>query len=1075
MGFSMKNILTLIFVSIFASNLSFAQSDKIRGSVKDEFGQPFAQVTVFVKSSQNRYALTNNAGEYEVKANEGETLVFSYIGMVTVEKTVGSSSVIDVVMKADNIEMEETVVIAYGTMKKRDLTGSVSSFKAKDSEKTGIASIDDMLKGRIAGVDISGNNSPGGSKKITIRGASSISASTQPLYVIDGIPILNGGTSAGAGVGSISNIANIDPNSVASIEVLKDASSTAIYGSQGANGVILITTKKAESGVLSIDFSANLVGSVMQDNYKMMDSYDYAYYVRNAITNTYPAYHDRVPTDPNAWGSRFYYLDNWKNAPSTNWLDIITRPAFFQEYNLSMRGGSDKVKTSASASYLDNSGVVDMTNFKRYAGDLRTDFTPSKHLSFFLATKLSHINNDGVITSSTPDQAAIPTSAVMSALSYDPTVIYEKGNMEQYFLLPDGNKLVSPYANLAAQQRNSKRFDGWLSGGVSVDVSDFKLQSNFSGRYEGIKNNSFDSKWSQAGKDWGGPNGGIAEVQNYTNTHVIWTNMLHYNKVVKKNRINAMLAHEYQKNYSENQYQKSIDFPIDLLGPYNIGMADPEGHSVPVTGATEWVMLSFFGRLNYSYDSRYLFTGTFRSDGSSRFAKNHKWGYFPSGAFAWVASSEKFMKSATFIDLLKFRVSWGVTGNQSISPYQSQALMGSFPVYSNGGNKIMALRPDRIANDDLKWESTSQTNIGVDMAFFKSRLSVTVDLYKKETKDLLMNLNIPPSSGFSSIISNVGSISNKGIEVQIASTNIANNNFSWMTNFNIAFNKNRVDDLGGIDYILSGKSSYQRIIKEGEPLDCWYGLQTDGLWTQDDITFTRDKNGTVTYYIIPGRERPTIQGEALRYGSLKFKDISGKNGVPDNVINDYDRAIIGRSQPIFFGGFTNTFSIKNFTINLFMDYSYGNQVFNQMKQQYVGCTEAYNHYSVDYYFPTIYKLKDRGDGLLVEDKTNIISNGNPNGKYPINAAATAGLGGYTLDMFIEDASYLRIKELSVTYSVPSNLLKKISINRLQVMLKTTNLYTFTNYSGNDPTVVTTSDWNPYPASRTYQLGLNFNF
>ncbi len=1073
----MKHLIFLtLMVFLISSNL-FSQMKTISGIIQDENGDPLPGATVLIKNTTNG-TISNPKGEYSIYAGSNDILIFSFIGMQPAEVPVADKTTINVTLTTTGIVLDEIVAIGYGSMKKSDLTGSVVSVKATDAEKMGQTAIGDLLQGRAAGVQISGTNIAGGSRSIRIRGASSINASSEPLYVIDGLPLLNGGIRASNGVEDISSIANIDPNTIESIEVLKDASATAIYGSQGANGVIIITTKKAISGKLETNFKINNGITILEPNYKSMDAYQYAYYTRNVLTNPYPYTHDKIPVNPDDWGTRFYYLENWKAAPTTDWLDLVTRNGSFKDYALSMRGGSEKQSFSVSIGYLNNKGVVNYTNFDRFTGDFNSEIHPNDYLSFSLSSKLSYINNDGVITQSTPDQVNAPTGAVMAALSFDPTIPYDPTNMAQYFVMPDGYKVISPAVNLAAQTRNSRRYDGWLSGGMKLFFSKEKnlsFESKFSGRYGATKNNSFDTKYSRAGKDWGGANGGIAIVDNNYNLFYMWDNLINYNKKIGKHSISLLAGQEYQNNYSEGQSQRSINFPIDLLGTYNLAMADPLSHDVPGTSASEWTIMSYFGRFNYSYDSKYLATFTYRADGSSRFSKNNKWGYFPSGAVAWTISEEDFMKSLPVINFLKLRTGWGVTGNQSIGTYQSQALMGTFSAYFPEGQQTMALRPERLANDDLKWESTTQFNYGLDLSLLNSRLNFTADYYNKITKDLLMTLNIPPTSGFSSILTNVGQISNTGVELLINTRNIVKNDFIWSTTFNFAHNKNNIDDLGSKGNTYIGKSSYQEIITEGEPLGCWYGMVTDGVWTQNDLSFVRDESGTVNMSVIPGHERATLPGEVLQYGSLKLKDISGPNGVPDGVINDLDRVIVGRSQPKFFGGITNTFTIKSFSINIFCDYSFGNQVYNHMKQSFVAVNEGFNHYAVDYYFPTIYELGQNNDGLYVENKDVVLAQGNPDGKYPTNAARAAGLGGYTLDMFVEDASYFRVKELSVTYVIPGRITQKALINRCQIFLKASNLYTFTKYSGNDPTVVNSRDWNPYPTSRTYQIGANFSF
>jgi TonB-dependent starch-binding outer membrane protein SusC len=1055
----------------------FAQF-RIQGQVTDESNRPVAGATVVEEGTTNG-VITDTNGNYSISVkNPNAALVFSFIGMKREIMQVDNRTVIDVVLQPESMEIEEVVAIGYGTIRKSDVTGSVASINATEEDKLGNPSLIELLQGKAAGVLLNSSNVAGESRSIRIRGTSSINSSSEPLYVVDGFPILNGGTRAGSGINDLSIIANIDPNSIESIEVLKDASAAAIYGSQGANGVIIITTKKATGGNFVVDMKVNSGVMLLEENFRSMDSYEYAYYVRNVITNKYPFNHDKVPTDPSDWGTRFYYIDEWKDAHTTDWIDVVTRTGKFQDYSLAMRGGTDQGNFSATLGYVNNKGIVDFTDFSRFSADITTQIKPTDRITFTGITKLSFIDNDGVITQSNPDQVVNPTGAVLGALSFDPTIEYDPDDLSQYFVLPNGAKIISPAVNLAEQTRNSRRFDAWASGGMRVYLDNNEkvyFDSKVSGRYLGNKNNSFDSKFTYAGMNWGGENGGIADVRNEFTLFGMWNNILGYTDQFGKHSFGAILGQEYQYNIWEGQGQRSINFRIDQLGTYNLAMADANSHDVPNTWAGQWTILSYFGRMNYAYDDRYLLTLTYRADGSSRFSKNNKWGYFPSSAVAWRLSEEEFMESISgVLNDAKIRFGWGVTGNQSIGAYESQALMGTSSAYYPEGTQTMALRPERLANDDLKWETTTQTNIGMDLSFFNSRLNITADVYQKITKDLLMSLPIPPSSGFDRITTNVGQISNKGFELEMSSVNISKNDFSWRTMFNFARNVNNVDDLGDKGEIFQGKTSYQEIIREGEPLGQWYGLLTDGLWTQEDLTFTRDEGGTVIMTVIPGRERPTLAGEVLRFGSVKFVDVSGPDSIPDGVINDFDRVIVARSQPKFFGGLTNTFRYKNLSLRIFCDYSYGKQVYNHMKQNFVAVSEAYNHYSVDYYFPTQYELIKNDEGLYVEDQTKVINPGNPDGKYPINATRSAGLSGYVLDMFVEDASYFRIKEATFSYNLP---LKRLigTINSCQIHLKASNLYTFTKYSGYDPASIGGRDWNPYPRSRTVQLGLNLSF
>jgi TonB-linked SusC/RagA family outer membrane protein len=1064
-----------LIMAILLNTVDALAQKEIRGTVSDATeSNPIQGATVSEKNTKNTVS-TDGRGRFKIKVSgPNSILVFSNVGYETSERTVNSATTINMSLLPEAKQLGDVVVIGYGAVKKRDLTGAVSSLKVTETDKTGMSSVEDLMRGRIAGVQIAGDNTPGSASSIRIRGGTSIYASNEPLYVVDGFPILNSSVSSDRSdaPNSESPISDIDPNNIESVEVLKDASATAIYGSRGANGVILITTKKGAAGKTNFTVKSSTGVTKVVNNYPAMDSYQFAMYERSQNFR-YP--YDTPPIDTTTFAGRSFYLDDFKNLPSTNWIDQITRLGSYKEFYAGLSGGTKQTRYAGSIGYNNTKGIIKYTGNNRLTGNFSLDSKVTNFLEFGISTNLAYNDLSGVVTSNNPD-VVTSEGALVNALAFYP---FLSSNTSETIYQQNGLYLLTnPIANVRDIDKNTFYLRATMNAYLKINIlPNLNIKSMVSGRYDGRKYKSFAPSTTALGL----PFGGKGEIDNFTSLDRLIENTLNYSLVRGNHHIDAVAGMTAQKNHSEDHYQSSNLFSNQILGYNNLGAAT--NNAPPVTSASEWQLASFLGRVNYSYKDKYLLTASLRADGSSRMAADHKWGYFPAVAAAWRISDEDFMKGIDWLSGLKLRLGYGVTGNQSVPLYSSLSLMttGNAYIYPNDVPKV-GLRSTRLANSDLKWETTSQTNIGVDLSVIQGRVSLTADYYYKKTTDLLLNMPIPSAAGFNSIMKNAGSVENRGFEIDLSTVNLTGP-LEWRTSFNLAANKNKILDLGGRGNILVGKSSYQAIIMAGAPLGSWYGYQSDGIWTQDDLTYTRSAGGVATYTVVPGHEHAQVPGEVLTYGLRKYKDINN-----DGVINDNDRSIIGRSQPKFFGGITNSFSYHGFSLSFFLEYSYGRQLFDMTRSNFVDATGGYNHFAVDRYYPTVYALVPDGNGNLVEDRNQVLEPGNPNGKYPL--FSQGGLGGWTIDQFVEDGSYIRMKDLTISYSLPSHshLLNAMKMSQCQVWIRASNLFTITSYPGNDPAInsdgasnsggaglLSGKDWSSYPLYKTYAIGINLNF
>lgn len=1015
----------------------FAQDSKliiITGKITSQSGDAIPGASVRVKGSTSGTS-SNESGEFTITVKDNKSiLIISHIGYAEKEVAVKNKSTLNIILEENKNELSQVVVIGYGTVKKSDLTGSVASIKSDELKSVPVTSFDQAMQGRAAGVQVTQTSGkPGSEASIRIRGTSSINAGNEPLYVIDGLLVSSDGGDMTTGVTlgpRIGALAAINPSDIESIEILKDASATAIYGSRGANGVVLITTKRGKSGTGTVSFDMYYGQQEVAHKLDVLNAAQFANFVNDAKLNA-----NATPI----------YVNPKNLGEGTDWQGELFRTAPMASYQLSFSGADEKTKYSLSGGYFDQDGIIINSNFKRYTFRANLDRELSKKLTVGTSISYANINSTGVLT----NNGTIVPGVVTAALLFNPVLpVYDSTVKGGYTFENDrGKTLGNPIAD--AKEYNSYTTSSRILGNFYARykiTKDLEFKSSFGIDGFTQKENSFGPnflKRTQASKG----EAALGTVQGLT-----WLNenTLTYNKNWKeKHSINALLGFTTQKFKNESLFAYAFDFPDSRTGYHSI--ASGLNPQKPFNSESQWSLVSYLGRINYSFLDKYLLTATGRIDGSSKFADGKKYGFFPSGAFAWKVIKEDFMQHVKFISDLKFRTSYGVIGNQAIPPYQSLALIGPYGegVFnsSNGPEVYTGLEPLSYVNKNLKWESTKQLDIGVDVSFFHNRLSVTADYYQKKTFDLLLSTPIPTTSGFSSTVLNVGNIVNKGFDFDIRSINTTGE-LKWNTSLNISVNKNKITNLNTqTDILLLGGS----LLRTGKPIGTFYGYIFDGIFQTDQEAASSP--------VLSGQE-PTSPNPAsiARAGDRKYRDINH-----DGKIDANDRTLLGSAQPDFTFGFNNSFSYKNIELSLFFQGSQGNKMANFNNLDLLNFTGQNN--------------------VLAEAGLNRWTPENHNNKYPRALSSGSIDFGVFSSAIVEDASYVRLKNVTLAYRIPEGIINKAKIKSLRIFVGATNLWTITNYTGYDPeantygqsTTLIGIDAGGYPQARTYTVGINAGF
>lgn len=1074
---------------------------KITGTVLDESNQPMIGVTVRVQGTKTAFT-TDLDGKFTVDVPESSTLIFSYIGYNDYSLKVGNRDNYTVKMQSSNEALDEVVVIGYQTIKRRDLTGSVASVTGESIASMPVSNIAQAMQGKLPGVNITSQDGrPDASISIRVRGGGSISQSNEPLILVDGI--------------TVSSLDDIPSDQVESIDVLKDASSTAIYGARGANGVILVTTKGAKEGKVSVTYNGYAKFNTPTKYLDTLAPYDYLSFVWANAAASGDAY--RIPFEKlygigDYQGNNTGGIESYRGMANSDVQKDVYDSSFSHNHDLTITGGTDKTRVLFSANYMDEEGMKINSYARRASFSFKVNQKLGKNVDVSIDTRYSDrrtmgdestTNGSGSLLSSSYRFRPIATNNILGDLD-----ALREGNMEMYGRESQWDRYspaarIGDYEPLYIKQRLRGTFSlNWrIIDGLTyhTDLSYNKkwqeekiwggaIYNNYMNDTTGEKLYAGNVKWAKSGS-WG----------------LRWTNTMSYDFkfLPQEHKLNMLLGHEVTDSGGDEIEINASHFPSNFTKDNAFAMINQYDKSKGTSNFFSGIniperILSFFGRVNYSLLDRYLLTFTFRADGSSKFSPDHRWGYFPAAAVGWRISEEPFMKNTRdWLDNLKLRFSYGTVGNDGISSdlwlqtYTSETdLRWQYAI----GNKYFSsydLSTTEMANKDLKWETTITRNIGIDFGFFNNRLWGSVDLYWNTTKDLLMLTSQPGITGFTATYDNIGQTSNKGIELSLSGVIFKNKDWNVTAGMNINFNKGNVDKLAeNVTGLYSsqwcGNSTFpgnDYILKEGSPVGLVRGYIYDGFYTTDDFNYVngqyilKDGISDLGSFINPvhGVDRPA--GQNAYPGLPKYRDIDDSG-----VIDEGDVVVIGDMNPVHTGGFNINATYKNFDLGMYFNWSYGNDVYNVNKIASLYCAKEKGAYENKLAFVNgCYKIYDIVDGQLVHLTT-------PEQLNAANANATLPLpyseNGTTSTLAIEDGSYLRLNTLTLGYSLPDNLLRKIGISKLRIYGTVYNLFTITSYSGLDPEVsantahnhakypTTGLDWGTYPRARSFVIGLN---
>ena len=1041
----------LLAIGMFVSSLMAVAQPRgktISGTVVDDAQNPLVGVTVVVEGKKAN-AITNVHGRYEITASRGDVLVFNYLGMHPQKIAVTNQTVVDVQMVTNMVGVDEIVVVGYGVQNRRDITTAISSVSPDKLQDMPLFDINQAMSGQAAGVNvISASGAPGGGTDIQIRGLSTLSADTSPLYVVDGV-VLQLGSSLEEGPFSF-----INPADVASIEILKDAAAAAIYGSRASNGVVLITTKNGEKGQARVRVAIKTGVQEVFNKVDLLSAQEFATLAIEARNNLWVDTGHSI-TDPDALrnsntkiGYFQDFLDSGKKG--TDWQDAIYQLAPYQEYQVNVNGGSETVKYMVSGGIMDQEGIVKNSDFQRYSFRTNVDFKLGRR--FDLSVKMSPIytRQNYLRTHGRYHDAAggiVQAALLMNPLMdiYDPTTLsgYSTGIAQSNAMTSMENPVAK--INLLKDKREAFRFLGDVALNYNILPGlNFKLSG--SANVNSYHANNITPSTVGAYNELPPKQNAIQSTARRTINLQSSAQLSYHKQFSGGHDLNVVGVFETQFEKMHEVIARASDTWTDDMIIVDSSLA--EDYRLGQSNLVEWGLMSGVGRINYNFRSKYYLMASLRADGSSRFAK--KWGIFPAASAAWRISQEPFMRNIRWISDLKLRASYGVTGNNAIGNYQHLRLLTgqSYTLGAAGEMAVNGVRLSTVGNDGLTWEQTNQIDAGIDLSLFRRRLNITVDYYNKKTKDLLLSLQIPYTSGFTSRMSNMGKVRNEGWEFTLQSQNL-NGRFKWDSNFNISFNKQTVLALGPTKDPLYGDASYfanTNITQVGQPVGLFYGMKAIGVYkNQEEVD------------MYPGIKT----GNAIsRPGELIYEDVN-----KDGRITIDDRTIIGDPHPDFTFGFTNNFSYRNFTLKVFLRGSVGAEVMNMA------------------WGSTPYRMIANGPTTWLNRWQSPENPGD--GKTPRVKLTNRGIIDFEqLDStFIEDGSFLNIQNVSLSYRVPAKITKKLRLQNLVFTLAVNNAYMWTKYTGYNPegrmnigsTLAPGVDWGTYPLSRTYMFTLATNF
>ncbi len=1012
----------------------------ITGRVVDKLsGEGLPSVAITIKGT-SRGTVTDLDGNYTLEANQGDVLVFSYIGFVTQEVAVNNQTQINISLDEDVEALDEVVVVGYGSQTKREVTSSIASISSKDIKEMPIVGIDQSIQGRAAGVVVINNTGePGGGITMRIRGTTSIGGGNEPLYVIDGIPLENAQTeNRNVGEARVNGISHINPSDIESIDILKDAAATAIYGARASNGVVLITTKRGKEGMSEINFDAYTGISQVASRYDLLGASEFASMVNEGLAsiNQAPVFSDAFIANPT--------IDN-------DWQDLVFRNAKVFNANISARGGNQTTGYMISGGYTSQEGTIEGTKFERFS--LRANVDHKVNNSIKIGTNLfasvvdqDRQKNDGSAMSADASNfnniygAPVLSSALVASPAmpiFDASGEYHRDTLQQAYVNPlrqvnrieIRNQVVRLIPTFFANISLTKNL--LLTSRASADVRS--------------ENEEWFNTPNVGGEDIFG--GGAGQSSRRTFDLLLWTfdNYITYDFDMGSDHSLSLLA---GSSLQRSEYESSFALVSGIITPtiktLNAGIDTDRIES----DVQAWALASFFGRANYNYKQKYLLNVNARYDGSSRFGKENRFGFFPSAALGWRLIEEDFISEIPQITDLKVRVSWGITGNQSIGNYSSRPLfqLGTGTNVGNNYSGLTGATFRSLASNSLSWEETAQTDIGIDASFFNDRLSITADYYVKNTDKLLFQVPLPQASGFTGIVDNVGKVENKGIELSLSSVNFERNGFRWTTSLNIARNENKVLELLGDDDVIQGAAVGYSIARVGEPFS-FYLYEREKFVNPDD-------------------------------GTIVLVDQNA-----DSLINEEDLILAGSPLPNFFGGLTNRVEYKNFDLSVFLQFSQGNKIYNLTRRQLELMNVPNNSVIGANSTEAAYQNRWQNPGDVTE--------------YPkLNYDGTNNAFNLPHTGWLEDGSYLRLKTLTIGYNLSQSIAKRLGMIRGRIYLSSNNLLTFTNYKGMDPEVnhytgvnlggnsgvaavaaglLQGYDWGDYPQAKSYVIGINLTF
>ncbi|SEF62521.1 SusC/RagA family TonB-linked outer membrane protein [Algoriphagus boritolerans] len=997
--------LSVVLMLLLSVGYTQAQNVQVTGTVSDETGSPLPGVTILLKGTTSG-TTTDLDGKYSISGPATGVLVFSFIGYNPIEETIGNRSQINVNLSPDLSDLEEVVVVGYGTVKKSQLTGAISSVGNKEIQELPITDARQALQGRAAGVDVTqAGSKPGSAPQVRIRGRRSFNASNEPLYVIDGIPTVGG-------------IEDINPQDITSMEVLKDASATAIYGSRGSNGVVLITTKRGNVGKTVVSFDSYYGSNKELGRIEVFDGPAFAEYKRESrrATGNYP----EGPATPEADAKIFepIELEGIASGRSIDYPAGLMQTGNIQSHQIGVSGGSEKTTFFISANYFKDVGVIINQDFTRYTFRVNLDHAITSKIKVGTSTLFTRSDRNG--ENFNPLGGALAENPLGKPYDDDGNLIF----------LPTSDGLrTNPFAEIVpgAQVDETRRYRAFTSFYGNWDIAKGltyrvvfgpDLNIRRSGRFTGSQTNA---------RRGGPPTGSVDDRFQFNYT---LENILSYTKTVNQvHTFNLTALQSFQQDRFEQTTISVQDIPAPSQLYHRLGDA------AQITGANtnlvEWSLLSYMARLNYDYKGKYLLTGTVRADGSSRFGENNKFGYFPSVAFGWNMHQESFLKNSSKVDLMKFRVSYGSIGNQAINPYQTQALLGRTS-YAWDNTAAFGYRPNTIGNPDLRWETSTTFNTGLDFSFFKGRVMGSVEYYITNTSDLLAPQPLPNSTGFGGFITNIGKTQNRGVELSLSTLNIEKGDFTWSTDIIFTRNREEIVSLPNGDDIAAG-----RFI--GKPLTIFYDLKKIGIWQTSEL------------------DQATSFGD--KPGEIKIEDLNG-----DGRINSLDRQFLGSAVPDFALGITNRFAYKGFDLSFFVFGRFGSMIRSQFHQSNNNLFGRYNNLAVDYWTPT--------------NPTNAYPRPNENQEFP----------KYNTSMSLFDGTFVKVRNINIGYTVGDVALKKLGFSSLRIFSSIQNPFIFSEYrsvhKGIDPETFTDGEQgvnagevsgNISPPVVQYTFGVNVKF